>query len=267
MSLISRFRKRGASARTGSMSLLEHLEELRRRLVISLVALAVSSVPAWFVYEPLKRLLQEPYCSFFEKYPQLVPTDRCVLVVTGVVDAFATKIRIVLYLGLVLALPIVLYQLWSFVVPGLTERERRYAIPFIFSSLVLFGAGATFAYMALPKGLDFLLGFAGEGVGPLITFDKYIGFVVLVILAFGLSFLLPVFLVFLQMVGVLTPQRLSAWRRWAFLSIFVFAAVITPTGDPMTLFALAMPMYLFYEAAIIIGRLMKRKRARDGDQG
>lgn len=255
----------------GSMSLLEHLEELRRRLVIIMVVLAVGSVPAWFVYEPLKRLLQEPYCAFFEKYPQLVPTDKCVLVVTGVVDAFATKLRIVLYLGLVLALPVVLYQLWAFVVPGLTERERRYAIPFVFSSLTLFGAGAAFAYLALPRGLDFLLGFAGEGVGPLITFDRYIGFVVLLILAFGLSFLLPVFLVFLQMVGILTPQRLAAWRRWAFLGIFVFAAVITPTGDPMTLFALAMPMYLFYEAAIIIGRLIKRKRRReredDGDQG
>jgi sec-independent protein translocase protein TatC len=249
------------------MSLLEHLEELRRRLVISMIALAVGSVPAWFIYEPLKRLLQDPYCSFFEKYPQLVPTDKCVLVVTGVVDAFATKLRIVLYLGLVLALPVVLYQLWAFVVPGLTARERRYAIPFIFSSLVLFAAGAAFAYLALPRGLDFLLGFAGEGVGPLITFDKYIGFVVLIILAFGLSFLLPVFLVFLQMVGVLSPQRLAAWRRWAFLVIFVFAAAITPTGDPMTLFALAMPMYLFYEAAIIIGRLLRRKRATDGDQG
>jgi sec-independent protein translocase protein TatC len=145
--------------------------------------------------------------------------------------------------------------------PGLTSRERRYSVPFIVSSVVLFSAGAVFAYLALPRGLEFLLGFAGEDVAPLLFFDRYFTFVIFVILAFGVSFLLPVLLVFLEMVGVLTPQTLGSWRRWAILGITVFAAAITPTGDPMTLAALAVPMYLFYEAAIIIGRIMRRQRS------
>jgi sec-independent protein translocase protein TatC len=257
-------RRRSDEQRTGTMTLLDHLEELRHRLVIVVIALAVGSVPGWFLYEPIKSLLEEPYCAFLAENPTFNPFEgKCDLYFSGVIDGFTIKLRIVLYLGLVIALPVVLYQLWMFIMPGLTSKERRYAIPFIGSSLVLFAAGAVFAYLALPRGLDFLLGFAGEGVVPILYFDRYVSFVVLVILAFGLSFLLPVLLVFLQLVGVLTPQTLSKWRRWAILAIVVFAAAITPTGDPMTLGALAIPMYLFYEAAIIIGRIMRRGRTTD----
>jgi sec-independent protein translocase protein TatC len=263
MKLLPR-RTRSPEQRTGTMTLLDHLEELRKRLVVVVIALAVCAVPAWFLYEPIKTLLEEPYCNFLEENPAFNPfPGECNLYFSGVIDAFSIKIRLVLYLGLAIALPVILYELWMFIVPGLTERERRYSVPFIVSSLVLFAAGAVFAYLALPRGLDFLLGFAGEGVVPILYFDRYVSFVVLVILAFGLSFLLPVLLVFLQMVGVLTPQTLGAWRRWAILAIVVFAAVITPTGDPMTLAALAVPMYLFYEAAIIIGRIIRRGRTTD----
>ena len=124
--------------------------------------------------------------------------------------------------------------------------------------VTLFALGAVFAYVTLPKALDFLLGFAGEGVVPLITFDRYMGFVVLVTLAFGISFLFPVLLVFLEAVGVLSTRKLREWRRWAILGIAIFAAVITPSGDPYTMFAMMIPMYLFYEGSIIIGRMMKR---------
>ncbi len=261
MAVISFRRRRDEHERTGSMTLLEHLQELRRRLVISIMALGIGSIPAWYLYEPLKRLLIDPYCHFVETHPSITPTDDCILVFNGPVDAFTVKLKIVLYLGLVIALPVVLYQLWRFVTPGLTAREKRFALPFVFTSVALFAAGAAFAYFALPRGLDFLLGFAGANVGPLITFDRYLSFVVLVILAFGFSFLLPVFLVFLELVGVLTPERLSAWRRYSILVIAIFAAVITPTGDPVTLLTLALPMYLFYEAAIIIGRVFRRRKA------
>jgi sec-independent protein translocase protein TatC len=263
MKLLPR-RTRDPDRRTGTMSLLDHLEELRHRLVVVLIALAVCSIPAWFLYEPIKNLLEEPYCDFLAQNPSFNPfPGECNLYFSGVIDAFTIKLRIVVYLGLVIALPVVLYELWMFIMPGLTEKERRYAVPFIGSSVILFLAGAVFAYLALPRGLDFLLGFAGEGIVPILYFDRYVSFVVLVILAFGLSFLLPVLLVFLQMVGVLSPQTLGAWRRWALLAIVVFAAVITPTGDPMTLAALAIPMYVFYEAAIIIGRIMRRGRTTD----
>ncbi|HEX6130136.1 MAG TPA: twin-arginine translocase subunit TatC [Actinomycetota bacterium] len=259
-------RRRGEPERTGTMTLIEHLEELRHRLIVSLLALGLGSIPAWFLYEPIKEALREPYCDFLRRNPAFSPFEQgtCPLIFGGVVDAFTVKLKIVLYLGLVLALPVVLYQLWAFVTPGLTQRERRYAVPFIVSSIVLFAAGAVFAYTALPRGLEFLLGFAGEGVVPLLTFDRYVSFVVLVILAFGFSFLLPVLLVFLELVGVLTPERLGAWRRYAILAIAIFAAVITPTGDPITLLMLGVPMYLFYEAAIIIGRVFRRRKAATG---
>jgi sec-independent protein translocase protein TatC len=267
MAVIPFRRRRSEAARTGSMTLMEHLEELRHRLIVMIVALAVGSIPAFFLFEPIKDALQRPYCVFIADNPAFSPFEEgeCPLIFNGVVDAFTVKLKIVLYLGLVIALPVVLYQLWAFITPGLTRREKRYAIPFIVTSILLFGAGAMFAYVALPNGLDFLLGFAGEGVVPLLTFDRYVSFVVLVILAFGFSFLLPVLLVFLELVGVLTPERLGAWRRYAIVLIAVFAAVITPTGDPITLLMLGVPMYVFYEAAIIIGRVSRRRKlAREG---
>jgi sec-independent protein translocase protein TatC len=263
MAVIPFRRRRADRDRGGAMTLMEHLEELRDRLIVTLVALALGSIPAWFLYEPVKDALSDPYCDFVARNPQFNPLsdDRCGLFFSGPVDPFTVKIKIVLYLGLAIALPIVLYEIWAFIMPGLTRREKAYAIPFIASSIVLFAAGGAFAYLALPRGLEFLLGFAGEGTFALLHFDQYLGFVVLVILAFGVSFLLPVLLVFLELVGVLTPERLGAWRRYAIVLIAVFAAVITPTGDPVTLLMLAVPMYVFYEAAIIIGRVTRRRRA------
>jgi sec-independent protein translocase protein TatC len=162
------------------------------------------------------------------------------------------------FLGLAVSLPVVLYQLWAFIVPGLTDRERRWSLPFIGSATLLFFLGGAFSYWTLPKAFGFLLGFAGEGAAPLLTLDRYVGFVVLVTLAFGVSFLFPIFLIFLEIVGILSPQRLSSWRRWAILAIAVFAAVITPSGDPYTMLAMMIPMCVFYEASIIVGRLIKR---------
>jgi sec-independent protein translocase protein TatC len=263
MAVIPFRRRRSEEGRTGTMTLMEHLVELRHRLIVIIIALAFGSIPAWFLYEPIKQALQQPYCDFIGRNPEFNPFDggKCGLVFSGPVDAFTIKLKIVLYIGFAIALPVILFQLWSFIMPGLTQREKRYAIPFIVSSIVLFLGGAAFAYLALPRGLEFLLGFAGEGVFALLTFDRYVSFVVLVILAFGFSFLLPVLLVFLELVGVLTPERLAAWRRYAIVAIAVFAAVITPTGDPITLLMLGVPMYLFYEAAIIIGRVTRRRKA------
>jgi sec-independent protein translocase protein TatC len=161
-------------------------------------------------------------------------------------------------LGLFIALPVILYQLWAFIVPGLTSRERRMAVPFIASSMVLFSLGALVAYITLPNALRFLLGFAGEQFTILITGSSFIGFVVLVTLAFGLSFEFPVLLIFLGLVGVVTSERLRAWRRFAIVLIAVFAAVITPSQDPYTMLALFIPMLLFYEAAIIVIHLLKK---------
>lgn len=260
MRLIPKFLRRSEAERTGTMSVMEHLEELRRRIVIAFLAVLAGAVVGWFLYPYVLELLRDPFCQYLRDNPEVRPPAGCDLVFNSPVDAFLTKLKMVGFLGLIVALPVVLYQLWAFIVPGLTSREKKWSIPFILTSTLLFIAGAAFAIWTLPKALEFLLGFGGEAVVPLITFDRYIGFVTLVTLAFGVSFLFPVILVFLEAVGVLSWQLLASWRRWAILGISIFAAVITPSGDPYTMFAMMIPMYVFYEASIIIGRIMKRSR-------
>jgi sec-independent protein translocase protein TatC len=177
---------------------------------------------------------------------------------TGPLDAFATRLKIATYGGIVLALPVWLWQLWRFITPGLTRNEKKYAIPFVASSIVLFVMGGIVALLTLEPALKFLLGIGGSDLQPLLTADKYISLVSLMILAFGLSFEFPVILVFLLIARVLTTAQLRSWRRYAAVIIVAFAAIITPSQDPYSLFAMAIPMYIFYEASIIIGRFMKR---------
>ena len=241
------------------MPLVEHLEELRYRLIVSVAAIAVGAAVGWGLFDRLVTLLQDPYCDYIAR----VPVDRrvtreCTFVFTGALDAPLIKLKLVGVMGLFFALPVVLYQLWAFIVPGLTRKERRLAIPFVVSSVLLFALGALFAYATLPKALSFLLGFAGERFTALLTGDRYFTFVVLVALSFGIAFEFPVALMFLNAAGVISTAQLRRWRRPAVLFIAVFAAVITPSSDPYTMLAMALPLWLFYELAIIVGRLRKR---------
>lgn len=239
----------------GTMTLVEHLEELRHRLVVSTVAVAVGSVIGWFLYDPVLELLLDPYCDYLRSVPpETRPTEGCQLFFMGAVDPVLIKLKLVVFLGLFIALPVVLWQLWAFVVPGLTKRERRLAIPFVSSSVVLFALGALLAYVTLPRALNFLLGFAGTEFTALLTGDKFLSFVMMVALAFGLSFEFPIVLVFLELAGIITTRQLRDARRWAILGITVFAAFITPSADPYTMLAMMLPMMAFYEAAIIVGR-------------
>ena len=241
------------------MTLVEHLEELRYRLVLALGAVAVGSIAGWLLYDRVVDLLLDPYCDYYRTIPADVrPSDECALFFAEPLGSVLIKLKLVVFLGLFIALPIVLFQLWKFIVPGLTRRERRMAIPFVASSVLLFALGAAFAYWTLPKALNFLLGFGGSQVVPLLTADRFFSFVMLVALAFGLSFEFPIVLIFLNAAGVVSTGQLRSWRRGAVLVIFIFAAVITPSGDPYTLLAMAVPMVLFYEAAIIVGRLLNR---------
>jgi sec-independent protein translocase protein TatC len=243
----------------GSMTLVEHLQELRFRLIVALAAVAAGAVIGWFLFDPVMDLLVDPYCDYWETVPPgSRPTEDCGLFFFGVLESAVAKLKVVGFLGLFLALPVVLYQIWRFVVPGLTSRERRMAIPFVLTSVFLFALGAAFAYWTLPKALTFLLGFAGDQFAPLLTADKYLSFVMLVALSFGLAFEFPIALLFLTLAGVLSTRQLRDWRRGAILLIAVFAAVITPSSDPYTMLAMTIPMVIFYEGAIIVGRLMKR---------
>ena len=259
MRVFPRLRRRSEDEHAGTMTLVEHLDELRHRLIVCCIAIAGAAVIAWFLYGPVLHLLLRPYCDYVHSLPEKVqPATGCRLAYFGALEPMLIKLRIVLYTGLVIALPIVLYQLWMFIVPGLTNRERRMAVPFVAASVVLFALGALFAYLTLPRGLNFLLGFAGPEFTPVMQGSQFIFFVVLVALAFGISFEFPLLLICLELVGVLSTDQLRKWRRYAILGIAIFAAIITPSSDPYTMLALTIPMCLFYEAAIIVGRLLKR---------
>jgi sec-independent protein translocase protein TatC len=255
------FRRRRVQEPDGTMTVVEHLDELRRRLFISLSAIFLCGFVAWFLYNPVYRFLTNPYCAFMVRHPQLAqnPARPCDLVYLSIPEPFLVKIKTVGALALVLALPVVLFQLWRFITPGLTSRERRFAIPFVVASLVLFALGALFALWTLPKALAFLLGFAGTTrVASVLTMGKYLSFVTLVILAFGASFEFPVVLVSLTMVGVVNSRQLRDWRRWALLFIAIFAAVITPSQDWFTMTAMMVPLLVFYELSILIARLLRK---------
>lgn len=246
---------------TGTMSMIEHLDELRTRLITSLGAIAVGMIGGWFLYPPVFKLLRNPFCEFMTTHPNLAinPRDPCRLAFQSPTEPFVLKLKMVAFIGIAFALPIILYQFWRFVTPGLTERERKYAIPFVLSSLALFALGAWFSMLALPRGLNFLLGFAGTtGIQAVLSIGKYIGFVMFVIIAFGAAFEFPLVLISLTLVGVLSSQQLRQWRRYALVLIAVLAAVITPSADWFTMSALMLPLLIFYELSILIARIMKK---------
>ena len=236
----------------GRMTVIEHLTELRRRIMISLAAVGLTAVVAYVFAPDVVRWLLHFYKDAAPK-----GTDNH-FIFTGPLDGFITRLRIATYGGILLALPIWLWHLWRFITPGLNPREKRYAIPFITTSTALFLAGGVVALITLPQALHFLLTAGGQELRPLLTADKYVSLVTLMILAFGLAFEFPVLLVFLLIARVLKVRQLVKWRRWAIVLIFAFAAVITPSQDPYSLFFMAIPMCLFYEGSILIGKVMKR---------
>ena len=240
------------------MSLVEHLAELRRRLVICAIALTVCGIVAFFLYNPVLHFLREPYCDAIRARHLRNSGVGCNLIITDPLEGFTTRLKVSGYLALFLASPIWLWQVWRFVTPGLHKREKRYAIPFIVCSILLFLAGAAVAILTFPKALDFLIGVSGQGISTFFSPSRYISLYVLVMAAFGAAFEFPILLVFLELAGVVPSKKLSQWRRPAIVVIFVVAAVITPSQDPYSLFAMAIPMYVFYEMSILIGKILKK---------
>jgi sec-independent protein translocase protein TatC len=234
------------------MTVVEHLGELRRRVFICIIAVAVCGTFVFVVSPEIISFLVRFYTDATNR------GSHNALIFTGPLDAFATRLKIATYGGIVLAMPVILYQLWRFITPGLNPKERRYAIPFVVSSLFLFALGGVVALFTLEPALSFLLEIGGSDLKPLLAADRYISLVALMIVAFGLSFEFPVILMFLLLARVISTQQLRSWRRWAIVLIVIFAAVITPSQDPYSLFAMAIPMYIFYETVIVIGRLLKR---------
>jgi sec-independent protein translocase protein TatC len=248
-------RNRASRPTPDAMTLAEHIGELRRRLIISVVTLVITATVAFVVYPHILSFLKAPYCK-------VTGPAHCYLWATGPLVGLTLRIQIATYGGLFLASPVILWEIWRFVTPGLRRNEKRYAVPFIASSITLFAAGAVLAYYIFPKALQFLGKIGGPSLHQIYSPTSYIGLILALMAIFGLTFEFPVILVSLELVGVLTPAKLSSWRRWAIVGLTAFAAIITPSGDPFSMLALAIPLYIFYEVSIIIGKILLRRRTR-----
>ena len=238
------------------MTLTEHLAELRSRIIRSLLAVVLGVIVLLALYDQVLNFLRGPYNQLCADNKQV----QCDLIFIGPLEGLTTRLQICTYGGIILALPVILWQVWRFIVPALHKNEKQYAIPFIFSAIILFLLGAVIAYYTLTPALDFLISWAGSGVKAQFTVSKYVSLVGLMMAVFGIAFEFPVLLVFLQLVGVLTPQVLMKGWRYAIMIIFVIAGVITPSGDPYSMLALAIPMSLFYLISIVIGLLFQKRR-------
>lgn len=230
-------------------TMIAHLEELRWRFVKSGVAVLVAAALALIAVSPLRELLESPF--------QAAAPDSNLQAI-AVVEQWGILIRVALFGGLILASPVILYQVWAFVNPAFTERERKWAIPTVMALVVLFLAGVGFGYMVLPTALEVLLNILPD-VDNNLRIGEYYSFVLRFLFSFGVAFLYPVFLFAVAAAGMVSSRQLGAGRRWAFLIMVIAAALITPTGDPINLMVLAIPLYLMYEAVYWLVRLVLKK--------
>lgn len=251
-----------AAPKPGEMSLADHLRELRNRLVKSLIAIGIGMVIGWVFFDPIYAFLSEPINSVIAE--ARAQGRDIQVVVLGITDPFTLKLKIAGTVGLVLAAPVWLYQLWRFITPGLHKHERRTAYLFAAAAFPLFLAGVALAYIFLPKGLDLLFGFTPQNVSNYVEVSRYLSFFLRTALVFGLGFLTPLVLVALNLVGVLSGKRLASWWRGIVFGVFVFAAVATPSGDPITLMALGLPILALVGAAIAFCFLNDRRRRLNG---
>ena len=243
------------------MTLVEHLAELRTRLFRAAVALAGGAVVGYLVFPEVLDLIIAPYCDVPTSF-RPDPDGPCRLIATRALEPFSVRIKTSLVVGLVIGGPVIFYQLWRFITPGLTDRERRYSLPFVVLSQLMFAAGIAFAYLIIPQGLRILLGFGGDAITPLLGAGEYLSFILTTAVAFGVIFEVPLVLVFLSLVGVVRSDQLRRFRPYALVLNVTLAAIVTPTTDAVTLLFMAGPLALFYEGAIVAAWLIERSRRR-----
>ena len=245
------------------MALIEHLRELRNRLGWSLLALAVCVVVAFVFREQVFDLIKRPYCQTeVAREASVRSGEQCQLFAFGPFEQLAVSLRVSFIAGVLCSSPVWLYQLGAFITPALHRKERRYAAAFLGAALLLFSTGCVFAYFTISRGLEFLLQVGGDGIVTLPSIQSYLSFVTLTLLAFGIAFLFPVIVLFLNFVGIFPAAVMRRWRRGMIVGIAVASAVLTPSSDPFTFMAMALPLYGLYEGCIVIARLRERAARR-----
>lgn len=239
----------------GRMTLFEHIAELRQRVLICATAIVLTSIAGYFLYNPVLHFMTDPYRNFYHHHKNLV-TDN--LVISSPVEGFTTRIKVSLYIGLALAAPVWLWEMWRFVTPGLRRNEKRYAVPFVLSAMFLFTLGVVTAVFVWPKALNWLISASGTGVAPLFSPSGYVTLYLLVCLVFGIVFLYPIVVVFLMLARIVPSAKWRRWRRPAIVILCAVAAIVTPSNDPFTFLGMAIPLCIFYEISILIGRVLRR---------
>jgi sec-independent protein translocase protein TatC len=241
----------------GRMPLMDHIRELRSRLLKALVVIAIGMgigfIPA--VYNRIWAFVEHPFKAAEHQ------TGNAHLIVIGVFDPFMLRVQVAFFFGLIITCPFWLYQIWAFIAPGLYRREKRWGYAFAAAAAPLFLAGAAIAYFAMSRGLKYLLGLAPSGIAVLPTISNYLSYFEAMILGFGLAFELPLALIMLNMVGILTHERIRKWRRIMIFLVFVFAGIASPSPDPLTMLLLAVPCVLLIEVAELIIWANDRRRA------
>jgi sec-independent protein translocase protein TatC len=248
----------------GRMPLIEHLRELRSRVVKSALAIALASTIGWFFYNEIITQLAKPVCDL--KFAQETGAESCgALYISGVLGPLNLQIKVAILSGIILAAPVWLYQLWAFIAPALHRKEKRNSIFFIVAATPFFAAGAFLGYTILPIAVEVLFGFTPDALNNLVKFDDYLDFVMRAILLFGMAFELPVFLITFNLIGFLSGKAiLKPWRGWVF-GITLFVAAFSPTADPLSMMALAVPLILLYLFSGVFALFNDRRRARKSE--
>ena len=247
----------------GTMTLFEHLRELRYRLIVSILAILAGMIAAWFFRYQLLELLQQPYFQAIDALKAKDPDTQTLLVNINLTSPLALSLKVSALAGLIVTAPFWLYQLWAFVVPGLLAKEKKWALIFIAAATPMFVGGVLVAYIVLPKAIAVLLSFTQAGVSNLQDINAYLSFLLRLMLVFGIGFLIPLIVLMLNIVGVIKAKQMAKYRSLVIFGTFVFGAVATPSTDPFSMLAVAAPMALLFLGAEVIAHILDRRKERD----